>query len=178
MPPENTPTPDVEDDETAPVDIADKPREPTIYEQRLRRESAKYRKQARDLEASIEALKAQTKTDQEAALAALRGEYDQRLVRAELKSAALAAGMIDPDGLRMLDTSKVKLNEDGSVLIPDGFFDAAKTAKPFLFKLTGADTGNTSGTNTPPTAQNTSKTAKDMTEAEFSSAMAKYNVRL
>jgi hypothetical protein len=63
----------------------------------------------------------------------LRQAADQRVLAAEMRGRALAAGMVDPEGLKLLDLSGVKLLDDGSVQIPDGFFDDARRAKPFLF---------------------------------------------
>jgi hypothetical protein len=64
---------------------------------------------------------------------ALRRDADHRVMMAELKSRALSAGMVDADGLKLLDLSKVGLAEDGSLTMPDGFFESARKSRPYLF---------------------------------------------
>ena len=99
-----------------------------------------------------------------------------RIVLAELKAEAIRAGMVDPDGLKLLDTSKVALVEDGTVKVPDGFFDEAKKAKPWLF---GATPNSTSSTSSPPKPGDTDiKLAKDMTDAERAASLRAMGVRV
>lgn len=177
MPPENPPAPEVDEDE--PVSVADKPREPTEYERRLRRESAGYRQRLREAEARIAERETALKAEHEAALAAQARAHNERLIRAELRAAAKDAGMVDTDGLRLLDTSSVTLAADGSVVIPDKFFDTARAAKPYLFKATGADAGTTSGTaKEPPAATPSAKRVGDMTPAERTAAAAALGIKL
>lgn len=91
---------------------------------------------------------------------------------AALRIAAKEAGILDLDGLKLLDTSAVKIKDDGSVAIPEKFFEEAKAAKPYLFKQTGADTGTTGSTaKTPDPRQPAPKHAKDMSDAEFDAAL-------
>lgn len=97
---------------------------------------------------------------------------------AALKLAAKDAGIVDMDGLKLLDTSAVKVGEDGTVTIPDKFFEKAKEAKPYLFVLTGKDTGDTASKAKPPKAGDpTPKSAMDMTPAEHKAALADLGVR-
>ncbi len=69
----------------------------------------------------------------EAELAALRAESEARLTRAEVTARALRAGMIDPDGVRLLDLSGVRLGADGEVRGADEAVAAARAARPWLF---------------------------------------------
>lgn len=76
-------------------------------------------------------------------VADLRKQADQRVMMAELRSRALAAGMVDAEGLKLLDTSKASLAEDGSLILPEGFFEAARRSKPYLFAPAGNAAGST-----------------------------------
>jgi predicted RNase H-like nuclease (RuvC/YqgF family) len=97
---------------------------------------------------------------------------------AALRVAAKDAGILDLDGLRLLDTSGVKVSDDGAVTIPEKFFEQAKEAKPYLFKLTGVDTGTTSSTSSPPPSGDPGlKLAMDMTDAELASFEQKLGLR-
>jgi hypothetical protein len=161
----------VELDEDDPVVIADKPREPTEYEKRLRREAAKHRTDAKAARDEIERVKAAAEAEKEAIRVQARTEAEQRVIRAELKAAALKAGMVDLDGLKLLDLSSVKLNDNGEIDGADALMAAAKTSKPYLF---GA-VGNTSNPQTPPTPKAPEvKSAKDMTPEEYRAERAKY----
>lgn len=71
-----------------------------------------------------------------------------RMMRAELKAAATAAGMVDLDGLKMADLSTVKLNDQGELEGAAELMEALKVAKPYLFK----EVKSTSSTATPPAA--------------------------
>ena len=64
---------------------------------------------------------------------------------AELRARALAAGMVDADGVKLLDTGKASLAEDGSLVLPEGVFEAARRNKPYLFTPIGGAGGNTTG---------------------------------
>lgn len=91
---------------------------------------------------------------------------DQRVIRAELKAAALKAGMIDLDGLKLADLSKVKLNDKGEIEGAEALMEDLKKTKPYLF-----GTQSTSSTHKPPPADKTEpKNAKDMTKEEYAAA--------
>ena len=102
------------------------------------------------------------------------GERSVHVLRdAALKLAAKDAGIVDLDGLKLLDTTAVKVGEDGTVSIPDKFFAKAKEAKPYLFSQTGAQTGTTASTAKAPPASDTGpKDAKAMSSAEYAAAKA------
>lgn len=94
---------------------------------------------------------------------------DQRIIRAELKAAALKAGMVDLDGLKLADLTKVKINDKGEIEGAEALMTELKTAKPYLFGTT-----STSSTHTPPPVDKTApKLAKDMTKEEFNAGLAK-----
>ena len=128
---------------------------------------------------------AKAKTEMADAIAAAKAEAeshkievkttaDLRIIRAELKAEAIKAGMIDMDGLKLIDTSTVTIGDDGEVKIPDGFFKAAKEAKPWLF---GA-VNSTSATQEPPQKQQPGpKPAAEWTAAERSAFEQKHKIR-
>ena len=71
----------------------------------------------------------------EAALLRSQAEVEARLVRAELKVEALRAGMVDLDGLKLLDLSEVRLNQNGDVVDGGAILAKLKRAKPWLFGM-------------------------------------------
>jgi Phage minor structural protein GP20 len=87
---------------------------------------------------------------------------EQRIIRAELKAAAVKAGMIDLDGLKLADLSKVKLGDDGEVVGADELMASLKKSKPYLFGTT-----STSSTHdAPKPGDQKPKKISEMTDAE------------
>lgn len=99
-------------------------------------------------------------------VAELRREADRRVVLAELKSRALAAGMLDADGLKLLDLSAVKMRDGGEIEIPDSFFEQARKSKPYLFGRPAA--GSTA--RAPEIASPRPRNAVEMSTEEWRSA--------
>lgn len=146
------------------------------YVQELRRENEQWRYKARGHEGEaakareeMEAARrerdetaAKARKDAQAAIAEARRAADVRIVQAELKAAALAAGMIDVEGLKLLDTSDVELNEEGNLVIPASLFADAKKAKPWLFGQ--ASTSSTAAT--PKIEPPKSKSVREMDDKE------------
>jgi hypothetical protein len=93
---------------------------------------------------------------------------DQRVIRAELKAAALKAGMVDLDGLKLADLTKVKLNDEGEVEGADELMVAMQKAKPYLF----AEPSTSHTGKPPPKDDQKVKKATDMTDAEYAAARA------
>ena len=62
-------------------------------------------------------------------VAALRA----RLLQAELRAEAARAGMVDLDGVKMVDLAKVVLDEAGGLRDGVGVMAALRAAKPYLF---------------------------------------------
>ncbi len=87
---------------------------------------------------------------------------DQRVIRAELKAAALNAGMVDLDGLKLADMSTVKLNDAGEVEGADALMETMKKLKPYLFGAASSSTGK----EPPKPGDPTKKKASEMTDAE------------
>ena len=118
--------------------------------------------------AEAEAVKVANKAEADAAVAAANTTADERIIRAELRTVAIKAGMTDLDGLKMADLSSVKLNEAGEVEGADALMTALKESKPYLFGKSPTGTSNTDlpPNPTPPGA----KPLKEMTKAEYDAA--------
>ncbi len=96
-----------------------------------------------------------------------------RLVRAELKAEAVRHGMVDLDGLKLLDPTSVEFDEAGEIRGASTVMRDMKRAKPWLFGPPGSGGAFSSSTATPPAAATpTTKTAMKMTHAEWQSARA------
>jgi hypothetical protein len=89
---------------------------------------------------------------------------DQRVIRAELKVIAIKAGMIDMDGLKLIDTSKLKLNDADEIEGADELMAAMKEAKPYLFNERLAS--SSSGDDPPKAAPQKPKKVSEMTDDE------------
>ena len=153
------------------------------YVSGLRAEAKGYREETNAARARAEAAEvaaAKATTDAATSLAAAHAATAEAQARgvaaireAALKIAAKDAGMIDLDGLKILDTSAVKVDDAGNVTIPDAFFVDAKKAKSYLFAVTGADTGTTTTTAKTPTPKETGKVVDAMTMSNEEYAAAK-----
>ena len=108
-------------------------------------------------------------TDDPDATTALQQQLDQanqRLVRAELKSHALRAGIIDLDCLKLLDISDMALDEQGELPNASSALAQLKRDKPWVFRH-----HNSSHPAPPPAPEPPQqKTAKTMTHAEWRAA--------
>lgn len=124
-----------------------------------RKADAEARKTAED------AVKASEKTTADK-VQEVQSAADQRVIRAELKAAALKAGMVDLDGLKLADLSKVKLNAEGEVEGADELMEAMKKTKPYLF----ADPSSSHTGRPPPKGEQKPKLATEMTDAEYEAA--------
>jgi hypothetical protein len=99
--------------------------------------------------------------DQEAA-------HQARIVQSELKSHALRAGMIDLDGLKLLDPAAIKLTPKGEIEGADHLMTELRRTKPWLFHAATTSTPAAA----PPTTQPTVKRATAMAHAEWQTARA------
>ncbi len=96
----------------------------------------------------------------------LRGEFQGRLIAANLRTEAVRAGMIDLDGLKLIDLSDVRLDANDMIVEGRKIMTDLRRAKPSLF---GAP--STSSAAVPPMSQPIRlKTAMDMTDEEYSAA--------
>jgi hypothetical protein len=99
-------------------------------------------------------------------IAKLRMEFQSRLIAANLRTEAVRAGMIDLDGLKLIDLSEVCLDDHDKVVGGRQIMTELRRIKPWLF---GA--ASTSSVAIAPASQPVrQKTAMDMTEEEYAAA--------
>jgi hypothetical protein len=161
--------------EKTAADVRTAAAEKAAAEANLAAEKRLEAKYSADLKTALE--KAQA--DAEGRITEAGKASNARIIAAELKAQAVKAGMVDLDGLKLLDTSKVTLDDKGEVVVPEDFFTTAKTAKPWLFAapqaapVTGAATGNTSASATPPKPAVAGKHVSEMSDAEAEAELAR-----
>jgi hypothetical protein len=105
----------------------------------------------------------------EAALAAAQAEAQARLVRAELKAEAIRAGMIDLDGLKLLDLSQVAVDDKGELVEPAAIFRTLKRTKPWLF---GGGASSSAAAHPPKPEPPRPRMATEMSHEEWLAARA------
>jgi len=93
---------------------------------------------------------------------------EQRIVFAELKVEALRAGIVDLDGLKFLDVTKLRLDEDGGVADGPELIGRLKRSKPWLF----SPSSSSSIASVPVSRQARLKLANEMTDDEYRIARA------
>ncbi len=104
----------------------------------------------------------------ERALDEIQRDSGEKLKRAELKIEAVRAGMIDLDGLKLIDLDRVALGEDGTVADAGAIMVKLKRDKPWLF-----GGGSSSSTASPPRAEPArAQHARDLNEADWRAARA------
>lgn len=99
-------------------------------------------------------------------LADLESNSNSRIIQSELKSLAIRAGIVDLDGLKLLDTTSLILNEQGDIEGADRLLAGLKRGKPWLFQ------GSSSSTpaNAPPVMPPLVRRATQMTHEEWQTA--------
>ena len=111
---------------------------------------------------------AERAADLERRLAELEASTTKRLIHSELKAVAVRAGMIDLDGLKLLDFENLKLDADGNVKGAGEVMRDLRRSKPWLFG--GASTSSSS--SPPPAQPPRPKLATEMNYAEWQAARA------
>jgi hypothetical protein len=106
-------------------------------------------------------------SEAEAKIIAAQTATNDRIVLAEMKAAALKAGMIDEDGLKMADLSRIKLNKDGGLEGAAELLANLKQAKPYLF---AQPPGSSHAGSPPPPKAPHAKKATEMSAAEYAIA--------
>jgi hypothetical protein len=105
----------------------------------------------------------------EAALSRAQAEGQARLVQAELKAEAIRAGMVDLDGLKLLDPAEVKLTETGEVAEAAQVLAKLKRAKPWLF---GGAMSSSAAANAPRPEPPRTRHANELSHEEWRAARA------
>ncbi len=91
-----------------------------------------------------------------------------RILRAELKVEAVRAGIVDLDGLKLLDLKKVELTSEGELANAAELMAQLRRAKPWLF----GGTSSSSPASPPPAQPPRQKLATEMTDKEYRAARA------
>jgi len=110
--------------------------------------------QLKPLTAELEKVKSESKTALESKdaeivtkLAESSTAAKEQVKAARLEALALREGLVDLDGLKLLDLSKITQKEDGTFEGVEEVFKAAREAKPYLF---GEKVTTTTGTKPAP----------------------------
>lgn len=142
-----------------------------VRELRAENKATRLRLQAaEEAKTTAETAAATASTAAEAKVAAANIAASERLLRSELKAAAIKAGITDPDGLKLADTSKLKLNDAGEIEGLDAFMAEFKTAKPYLFGAAGGNTSPPGGK--PPPKNNEPVDAAKLSKEDYAKAKA------
>ena len=96
----------------------------------------------------------------------LRDEYQSRLVVANLRTEAVRAGMVDLDGLRLIDISSVRLGSDDKIIGGRKLMDDLRRTKPWLFGIASSSSAAVAPASQPARQ----KTALEMTDEEYAAA--------
>jgi hypothetical protein len=98
----------------------------------------------------------------------LRAHYESRLLAANLRTEAIKAGMIDLDGLKLVDLSSATLDAHDRVIGGRKMMEDLRRHKPWLF---GAASSSSSAV-APASQPVRQKTALEMTDEEYTAARA------
>ena len=121
------------------------------------------------LEVSAELTLLKSRTDAlENALREARDAATQQAIQAELRVEAVRSGMIDLDGLRLLDSGGLQLAEDGTLADAKGMIGRLRQDKPWLF----AAKSSSSHSEPPSSVPLRAKHATDMSVEEWRAARA------
>jgi hypothetical protein len=101
-------------------------------------------------------------------IAKLRGDFQSRLVAANLRTEAVRAGMIDLDGLKLVDLSTVRLGDDDKIIGARKIMDDLRRNKPWLFP----GLSSSSPALAPASQPVRQKTALEMSDDEYIAARA------
>jgi hypothetical protein len=115
----------------------------------------------------LDALRAQNQA-LETSLRELREGSDRRIIQAELRHEATRRGMIDLDGLKLIDSDAIRIDPDGTVHGVAPAMTKLRRDKPWLFGA--ANSSSVAGV--PETAPSRTKLATEMTLAEWRAARA------
>lgn len=106
--------------------------------------------------------------DLEAKISKLQRDFQSRLIAANLRTEAVRAGMVDLDGLRMIDTSEVQLGPDDRIVGSRQLMDELRRQKPWLF----VSASSSSGATAPASQPVRQKSALEMSPEEYAAARA------
>lgn len=99
-------------------------------------------------------------------LARLRSDFQSRLVVANLRTEAVRAGMVDLDGLKLIDLSAVRLDGEDKVVGGRKMMEDLRRQKPWLFSAASSSSAAVAPASQPVRQ----KTALEMTDEEYAAA--------
>lgn len=99
-------------------------------------------------------------------LAELEAQTRTRVIAAELKAEAIRAGMVDLDGLKLVDAGGLAVDDSGAVLGAAALMAEMRRSKPWLFTAANSSSAAAAPPATPPRA----KLATEMSVAEWRAA--------
>lgn len=105
----------------------------------------------------------------EAALAQVQAQMAARVAQAELKAEAVRAGMIDLDGLKLIDPASIRMSQDGGIEDAGSLLARMKREKPWLF---GVGVSSSAAANPPRPEPPRSRHANELSHEEWLSARA------
>ena len=98
----------------------------------------------------------------------LHRAFNTRLVAANLRTEAVRAGMVDLDGLKLIDLSDVRLDGDDKIVGGRKLMDELRRSKPWLFGGTSSSSASVAPVSLPVRP----RTAMEMTDDEYVAARA------
>ena len=101
-------------------------------------------------------------------IAKLESDFRARLIAANLRTEAIRAGMVDLDGLKLVDLSQVQLDDNDTVVEGDRLMSELRRNKPWLF----GRASSSSTASAPASKPLKQKTAMEMSDEEYFAAKA------
>jgi uncharacterized membrane protein YqiK len=167
-PPTPPPPPPVKEPETFSREYVQELREENkgtrLKATEAQRKAADADARAKKAEEDAAAKIALAETEAKEKLSKAEKSANDRIIHSELRVFAIKAGMVDLDGLKLADVSKITLEDDGTVKGAEELMAALKEAKPYLFGK--PPTGSSNPAPPPPPGDGQPKKAKDMSEDE------------
>jgi hypothetical protein len=104
----------------------------------------------------------------------MRRDADKRVLQANLQMEAVRAGMIDLDGIKLIETAGIRMTEDGKIAGGADLMQRLKRDKPWLFSARSSS----APAEAPPHQLPQPKLAIEMTDEEYRVARAQLLKRL
>jgi|ERR1700722_17723480 hypothetical protein len=98
----------------------------------------------------------------------IRSEFQSRLILANLQTEAVRAGIVDLDGLKLINLAEAQLGPDDKVVGGRKIIEELRRNRPWLF----GTSSSSSAAEAPASKPIRQKTALEMTEAEYLTARA------
>lgn len=99
-------------------------------------------------------------------IARIKAGFHARLIAAGLRAEALRAGMIDLDGLKLVDAADITLNDDDTIANGEALMQTLRRSKPWLFR----SISSSSASAAPMAKPVRSKSAMEMSDEEYRAA--------